>query len=307
MLRPHLYSPAPPSIQADRARARTGSRLKNKMFQRIYGISFPEKAMLEEYPQKLEAKARPPQNRSGDIRSTSSRKGPFPLLFPQGNGFAQARTIMPDSLGRGLSEIKTPVIPAAAVGDLRSPIITAIICIQPPHESEFAVADELALRPACLQAQIHSYRDPPLLRAGTCPPPRAGHASRTDARALLHQDDAHIFMTPEQIKDEIIGVYKSSTKLFDFRVKLHRCFRRARKLHRYRRGLGASDRRTERRARRAWRAVQDNEGDGAFFARNRLPHRRQPRTHRQCAISALMNLPGCSTSPISGQPRHRRL
>ena len=94
-----------------------------------------------------------------------------------------------------------------------------------------------------------------------------GHASRTDAACAASLKTTRTSSgTPEQIKDEIIGVYKLidsvySTFGLNYTVELST---RPRKLHRYRRSLGASDRRTERRARRSWRAVQDNEGDGAF-------------------------------------------
>ena len=56
---------------------------------------------------------------------------------------------------------------------------------------------------------------PPLRRAGTCPPPRAfGPLHGLMRVRCFTQDDAHIFMTPEQIKDEIIVAYKLIDKVY---------------------------------------------------------------------------------------------
>jgi len=65
--------------------------------------------------------------------------------------------------------------------------------------------------------QLHSYRDLPIRYA------ELGLVHRHELSGTLHglmrvrcftQDDAHIFMMPEQIKDEIIGVYKLIDKVY---------------------------------------------------------------------------------------------
>ena len=76
--------------------------------------------------------------------------------------------------------------------------------------------------------KLWSYRDLPI-RAG-----ELGLVHRHEKSGTLHglmrvrcftQDDAHIFMTPEQIKDEVIGVYKLTDSVykifgFDYSVEL---------------------------------------------------------------------------------------
>lgn len=224
---PHLYSPAP--IKAFKLIQCTGAYWegdsKNRMLQRIYGISFPEKAMLEEYLQKLEEAKKRDHRKIGremDLFDIFEEGPGFPFFFPKG---MVLRNLLEDYWRQihreaGYEEIKTPVILSRKLWETsghwdhyRDNMYTTVI-----DESEFAVKPMNC--PGGLlvyKRKLHSYRDLPL-RYG-----ELGLVHRHELSGTLHglmrvrcftQDDAHIFMTPEQIKDEIIGVYKLIDKVY---------------------------------------------------------------------------------------------
>ncbi len=209
---------------------------ENKMLQRIYGVSFPKKSQLEEFLQRLEEAKKRDHRKLGkelDLFSIQEEGPGFPFFHPKG---MIVRNQLEDfwrqeHTRRGYQEIKTPVI---LNGDLwmRSG--------HWDHYKEnmyFTKIDEedYAVKPMncpgsmlVYRRKIYSYRDLPLRMC------ELGLVHRHELSGVLHglmrvrcftQDDAHIFMLPEQIKDEIIGVidlidYFYSLFGFNYHVEL---------------------------------------------------------------------------------------
>lgn len=190
---------------------------KNKMLQRIYGTSFTKKSDLKEHINRLEeAKKRDHRKLGKELDLFSLREeGPgFPFFHPKG---MVVRNILEnfwreEHVKRGYDEIKTPII------------LNERLWKQSGHWDHykdnmyFTQIDDMdyAVKPMNCPGSIlmydrnkHSYRDFPI-RMG-----ELGLVHRHELSGALHglmrvrnftQDDAHIFMLPEQIKDEIIGV-----------------------------------------------------------------------------------------------------
>ena len=196
-----------------------------KMLQRIYATSFPKQAMLDDYLQKLEeAKRR-------DHRKLGKELGLF-LLLDEGPGFPfflPKGMIVKNTLidfwrqvhrEAGYSEISTPIMLNRALwersghwGHYKNNMYTTVI-----DEMDFAIKPMNCPGGMLVyQSEPHSYRDLPL-RVG-----ELGIVHRHELSGALHglmrvrcftQDDAHIFMTREQIKDEIKGVAKLIDKVY---------------------------------------------------------------------------------------------
>ncbi len=204
---------------------------KNKMLQRIYAIAFTEQAMLDDYLFKLEeAKKRDHRKLGAELELFMMlEEGPgFPFFLPKG---MILRNVLEDfwreeHRKNGYDEIKTPVI------------LNRKLWEQSGHWAHyqnnmyFTQIDEadFAVKPMncpggmlVYKAKPHSYRELPI-RCG-----ELGLVHRHELSGALHglmrvrcftQDDAHIFMTNEQIKDEIIGVAKmidAFYKIFGFK------------------------------------------------------------------------------------------
>lgn len=224
---PHLFSAG--AIKAFKLLQCTGAYWegdsKNKMLQRVYGISFPEKAMLEDYLNKLEEAKKRDHRKIGremDMFDILEEGPGFPFFYPKG---MVLRNLLEDywrQLHReaGYEEIKTPIILNRKLWETsghwdhyRENMYTTVI-----DESDFAIKPMNC--PGGLlvyKRKLHSYRDLPI-RCG-----ELGLVHRHELSGALHglmrvrcftQDDAHIFMTPDQIKDEIIGVYKLIDKVY---------------------------------------------------------------------------------------------
>jgi len=190
---------------------------KNKMLQRIYGISFLKKSQLDEYLERLEEAKKRDHRKIGkelDLFSIQEEGPGFPFFHPKG---MIIRNLLEDfwrkeHTKRGYQEIKTPII------------LNKDLWIRSGHWDHykenmyFTKIDDLdyAIKPMncpgsmiLYKRKIFSYRDLPL-RVG-----ELGLVHRHELSGVLHglmrvrcftQDDAHIFMLPEQIKDEIMGV-----------------------------------------------------------------------------------------------------
>ncbi|HHW23939.1 MAG TPA: threonine--tRNA ligase [Bacillota bacterium] len=224
---PHLYSVG--AIKAFKLLSCTGAYWegdsKNKMLQRVYGISFPNKAMLDEYLAKLEEAKKRDHRKIGremDLFDIFEEGPGFPFFFPKG---MVLRNLLEDYWRKihreaGYQEIKTPIILNRKLWETsghwdhyRENMYTTVI-----DETDFAVKPMNC--PGALlvyKRQLHSYRDLPIRYA------ELGLVHRHELSGTLHglmrvrcftQDDAHIFMMPEQIKDEIIGVYKLIDKVY---------------------------------------------------------------------------------------------
>lgn len=190
---------------------------KNKMLQRIYGTAFPKKSQLEEYLFRLEeAKKRDHRKLGAELELFAlMEEGPgFPFFFPKGMVLRnQLENFWREEHKKaGYHEIKTPIILNQALWEQSghwqhykdnmyfTEIDEQNFCVKPMN----CPGSLLVYR-----SKMHSYRDLPL-RMG-----ELGLVHRHELSGALHglmrvraftQDDAHIFMLPSQIKDEIIGV-----------------------------------------------------------------------------------------------------
>lgn len=203
---------------------------KNKMLQRIYGTSFPKKAMLDDYLFRLEeAKRRDHRKLGAELELfTILDDGPgFPFFLPKGMIIRNELENFwrEEHIKWGYQEIKTPMI------------LNRSLWEQSGHWDHykdnmyFTKIDEqdYAVKPMncpgsilVYKTKMHSYRELPI-RYG-----ELGLVHRHEMSGVLHglmrvrcftQDDAHIFMLPSQIKDEIKAVFDlidSFYRLFGF-------------------------------------------------------------------------------------------
>ncbi|MGB9780981.1 threonine--tRNA ligase [Caldanaerobacter sp.] len=190
---------------------------KNKMLQRIYGISFPKKSMLDEYLHMIEEAKKRDHRKLGrelDLFSIQPEGPGFPFFHPKG---MIIRNILEDfwrkeHIKRGYQEIRTPII------------LNEELWRRSGHWDHYKEnmyftqidGQTYAIKPMncpgamlVYKSTLHSYRDLPLRLC------ELGLVHRHELSGVLHglmrvrsftQDDAHLFMTPEQVEDEILGV-----------------------------------------------------------------------------------------------------
>ena len=193
-----------------------------KMLQRIYGIAFPKKDELDAYLQRIEEAKRRDHRKLGKELGLFmlTEEGPgFPFFLPKG---MVLRNTLIDYWRQvhkkyGYVEISTPIIlnqdlwhRSGHWDHYKDNMYTTVI-----DEEDYAVKPMNCPGGMLVyKNEPHSYRELPL-RVG-----ELGLVHRHELSGALHglfrvrcftQDDAHIFMTPEQMKDEIKGV----AKLFD--------------------------------------------------------------------------------------------
>ena len=190
---------------------------KNKMLQRIYGTAFEKKADLDAYLTLLEEAAKRDHRKLGkelDLFSIQEEGPGFPFFHPNGMVIRNELENFWRNLHRKYryQEIRTPII------------LNQKLWQQSGHWDHyrenmyFTTIDEenYAVKPMncpggilVYRTQHHSYRDLPLRTA------ELGLVHRHELSGALHglmrvrsftQDDAHIFMLPSQIKEEIQGV-----------------------------------------------------------------------------------------------------
>ncbi|MEG2214456.1 MAG: threonine--tRNA ligase [Oscillospiraceae bacterium] len=193
-----------------------------KMLQRIYGTCFPSKEELDTYLARIEEAKRRDHRKLGKELGlfTLMDEGPgFPFFLPKGMILKNTLIEYWREVHKryGYVEISTPMILNQELwhrsghwDHYKDNMYTTVID-----------GEDFAVKPMncpggmlVYKSEPHSYRDLPL-RVG-----ELGLVHRHELSGALHglfrvrcftQDDAHIFMTREQIKDEIIGV----TRLFD--------------------------------------------------------------------------------------------
>ncbi len=205
----------------------------NKMLQRVYGIAFPKASQLEEYLLRLEeAKKRDHRKLGKELELfTIMEEGPgFPFFLP--NGMILKNTLIDYwrevHTRAGYKEISTPMMLNRSLWErsghwdhYKENMYTTVI-----DGTDFAIKPMNCPGGILVyKTQMHSYRDLPL-RMG-----ELGLVHRHELSGALHglmrvrcftQDDAHIFMTPEQIKDEIVGVVRLIDEVYSlFGFKYH--------------------------------------------------------------------------------------
>ena len=250
----------------------------NKMLQRIYGTAFPTKDELAAYLKMLEEAEKRDHRKLGrelDLFSLHEEGPGFPFFHP--NGMIVRNNLIDywhEVHARyGYQEIKTPIILNRKLWETSG---------HWDHYKEnmyFTQIDEAdyAVKPMncpggmlVYKTQPHSYRDLPL-RLG-----ELGLVHRHEKSGVLHglfrvraftQDDAHIFMTPDQIEDEI----QRTIDLFDEVYKTFGLTYKAELSTRPENSMG-SDEVWEQTTAALKNALDNrgldyiiNEGDGAFY------------------------------------------
>ncbi len=206
---------------------------KNKMLQRIYAVAFKGKEELATYLHNMEeAKKRDHRKLGKELKLfTILPEGPgFPFMLPNGvilknNLIDFWRKLHKEA---GYVEVETPIMLNKQLWETsghwdhyKENMYTSMID-----------GEEFALKPMncpggmlVYKTQAHSYRDFPM-RVG-----ELGRVHRHELSGALHglfrvraftQDDAHIFMLPDQIKSEIKGVVELIDKVYSkFGFKYH--------------------------------------------------------------------------------------
>lgn len=190
--------------------------------QRIYGVAFPKKAELDEYLEKIEEAKRRDHRKLGKELGlfTLMEEGPgFPFFLPKGMVLRNTLIDYWREVHKryGYVEISTPIMLNRGLWErsghwdhYKDNMYTTVI-----DDTDFAIKPMNCPGGMLVyKSEPHSYRDLPL-RVG-----ELGLVHRHELSGALHglfrvrcftQDDAHIFMTWDQMKDEI----KNTVKLFD--------------------------------------------------------------------------------------------
>ena len=190
--------------------------------QRIYGIAFPKKDELDAYLQRIEEAKKRDHRRLGKELGlfTIMDEGPgFPFFLPKGMVLKNTLIDYWRQVHKryGYVEISTPIMLNRSLWErsghwdhYKNNMYTTVI-----DEEDFAVKPMNCPGGMLVyKNEPHSYRDLPL-RVG-----ELGLVHRHELSGALHglfrvrcftQDDAHLFMTPEQLKDEL----KNVVRLFD--------------------------------------------------------------------------------------------
>ena len=206
---------------------------KNKMLQRVYGTAFEKKDELDAYLKMLEEAAKRDHRKLGkelDLFSIHEEGPGFPFFHPNGMVIRNELINYWREVHRryGYQEIRTPMI------------LNRQLWEQSGHWAHYKEnmyfteidGEDYAIKPMncpggmlVYKTQQHSYRDLPL-RAG-----ELGLVHRHELSGALHglfrvrnftQDDAHIFMTPEQIEGEIQNVINLFDEVYStFGLKYH--------------------------------------------------------------------------------------
>lgn len=224
---PHLYDIK--KIKAFKLMSIAGAYWRgnsdNQMLQRIYGISFEKDKELKQYVNMIEeAKKRDHRKLGKELELfLLKEEGPgFPFYLPNGMIIKNAL----EDYWRGLharegyGEITTPLILN------RQLWLTSGHWDHYKENMYFTKIDEedYAIKPMncpgsmlVYKSKPHSYRELPIRLC------ELGFVHRHELSGALHglfrvraftQDDAHIFMLPSQIKDEIVGVMKLADEIY---------------------------------------------------------------------------------------------
>ncbi len=251
---------------------------KNKMLTRIYGTAFEKKAQLDEYLMRIEEAKKRDHRKLGkelDLYDIFDEGPGFPFFFPKG---MILRNLLEDfwrqeHIKAGYQEIKTPMI------------LNQELWHRSGHwdhykDNMYVVKiddSDYAIKPMncpggmlVYKRKSHSYRDLPERMA------ELGLVHRHELSGALHglmrvrcftQDDAHIFMTPEQIESEIEGVVRLIDKIykvFGFNYSLELSTRPEDSMGTDEEWNTATDA-LKKALETLGKSYEINEGDGAFY------------------------------------------
>ncbi|MDE3045030.1 MAG: threonine--tRNA ligase [Verrucomicrobiota bacterium] len=197
---------------------------KREMLTRIYAISFPDRKKLKEYLLLLEEAKKRDHKVVGaalDLYSFKEEAPGMPFIHPRGLTIWNRLLDFLRELQKELYvEIKTPTMMSKELWELsghwfhyRENMFTSSV-----EDREFAVKPMNC--PGCMlyfKSTTHSYRELPLRVA------EIGHVHRFEASGALnglfrvrsfHQDDAHLFMRPDQIREEIHQILQLADKIY---------------------------------------------------------------------------------------------
>ena len=206
---------------------------KNKMLQRIYGTAFEKKEELDAYLHMLEEAAKRDHRKLGKELGlfVIKEEGPgFPFFLPKGMALRNElenfwREVHHDF---DYDEIRTPVILNKHLWETsghwdhyRENMYTTII-----DDEEYAIKPMNCPGGILVyQNEMHSYRDFPLRYA------ELGLVHRHELSGALHglfrvraftQDDAHVFMLPDQMQSELMKVIELFDRIYSqFGLKYH--------------------------------------------------------------------------------------
>ena len=206
---------------------------KNNMLQRIYGTAFEKKEELDAYLHMLEEAAKRDHRKLGKELGlfVIKEEGPgFPFFLPKGMALRNElenfwREVHHDF---EYDEIRTPIILNKQLWETsghwehyRENMYTTII-----DDEEYAIKPMNCPGGILVyQNEMHSYRDLPLRYA------ELGLVHRHELSGALHglfrvraftQDDAHVFMLPEQMQSELMKVIELFDRIYSqFGLKYH--------------------------------------------------------------------------------------
>lgn len=192
---------------------------KNPMLQRLYAYAFPAKAELKEHLRRIEEAQKRDHRKLGRelMLFDLFDEGPgFPFFLPRGMVLRRVleRFWEEKHEKAGYQEIRTPVILSQELWHRSGhwDHYQSNMYFTEIDEGGFAVKPMNCPGSMLVYKRgLHSYRELPLRLA------ERGLVHRHELSGALHglmrvrcftQDDAHIFMTPEQIEDEILGVIR---------------------------------------------------------------------------------------------------
>ncbi len=198
---------------------------KNKMLQRVYAIAFTKQDELQAYLDFIEDAKRRDHRRIGkelDLFDIYDEGPGFPFFLPKGMVLRNnlEEFWREEHKKNGYQEIRTPMIlnqdlwhRSGHWDHYKNNMYTTLI-----DEQDFAIKPMNCPGGMLVyKRKVHSYRDLPQRMA------ELGLVHRHEKSGTLHglmrvrcftQDDAHIFMTPEQIESEIIGVINMIDKFY---------------------------------------------------------------------------------------------
>ncbi|MBW2987083.1 threonine--tRNA ligase [Candidatus Woesearchaeota archaeon] len=290
--------------------------------QRIYGTAFPTKEELKEHLRLLEEAAKRDHRKIGqklELYSFHEEAPGMPFWHPKGmviwNELLKYWREMHKKAG--YDEVKTPIVLSKKLWQCSghwTNFKEHMYCV---NIDEF----EHAIKPMncpggmlIYKERLHSYREFPI-RNG-----EIGLVHRHELSGVLaglfrvrsfHQDDAHIFMTPSQIKDEILGVIKLTAEIYErfnlgFELELST---------RPEKSIGTDEQwETATKALKAalkeyGKEYRINEGDGAFYGPKIDYHIKDAlgRTWQCGTIQLDMALPECFDLTYEGEDgkKHR--